>query len=569
MIAKVSPPQADLKLVALALGIALVPAAARGQTTDAHDPRGEARAAQTAFERFRVARLPWSWEPASGSCDEIVGRFCYRHEGGSDDPLPAEPEGVAAGRDSLLDRLDAAAAEDPADGWIAGQRVRYRIEAGRASEAVTLAEGCLAEPWWCAALEGVARHAVEDFAGAERAFERALAAMPASERARWEDVEPLLDGASRAVWRSLGPGARAAFAARLWWAADPLWSVPGNERRAEHLARRAWDRMQEEAASAYDVSWGRDLSELLVRYGWPAAWELARGDLGRLGGAGRPPVVARDPRGAKRFVPALAAVADPAVADPADWPLDDPSPRSTYAPSYADRFAQLEPLIARFRRGSAAVVVAGWEIPEGALPADSVISPRARTSAAMFASEGPDRPFVEARGSGGPAGGSLSLEVPWPRAVVAVETRIAGLAARWRAGMELPAGGADLPALSDLLLLTSPDDLPATLEDAIPLARGSSVVLPGERLGIFWEAYPPQGIPPPGPVTITVSVRGREAQPGGLRWREALPAEELVVPRAVALELPDLTAGRYTVEVEVTWPGASPRRARREITIRG
>jgi len=567
LIAKVSPAQSDLKLVALAIGLGLVPAAVRGQTTDEREALSEARAAQAAFERFRVARLPWSWEPASGSCDEIVGRFCYRHEGGSDDPLPAEPEGVAAARDSLLDHLDAAAAEDPSDGWIAGQRVRYRIEGGRATEAVALAEECLAEAWWCRALEGAARHAAEDFAGAERAFERALAAMPALERERWEDVGPLLDGASRAIWRRLGPGARAAFAARLWWAADPLWSVPGNERRAEHLARRTWDRMQEGAASAYDVTWGRDLSELLVRYGWPAAWELARGDLGRLGGAGRPTVVARDPRGARRFVPELAAISDPAVAQPADWPLDDPTPRSTYAPSYADRFVAFDPQIARFRRGSGAILVAGWEIPEGSLPADAAVSRQVRESAALFASEGPDRPFVEARGSGGRGGGSLSLAVPWPRAIVGVETRVAGLAARWRSGVELPAGRDDLPALSDLLLLASPDDLPAKLEDAVPLARGSNAVLAGERLGVFWEAYPPQGIPA-GPVTISVSIQGREAHPGALRWRESLPAGASIVPRAVALDLGGLSPGRYAVEVEVTWPGVAPRRARRAITIR-
>ena len=578
MIAKVSPGQADLKRMAQAVGRALFPAlaaslvlfstAVHGQTADDSRPRADAHAAQAAFERFRVARLPWSWEPASGSCDEIVGRFCYRHESGSDDPLPAEPEGVAEARDSLLARLDAAGGADPADGWIAGQRVRYRIEAGRAAEAVAMAAECAAaEDWWCAALEGAARHAVEDFAGTERAFDRALAAMPPAERARWEDVEPLLDGDSRALWRGLGPGGRAAFAARLWWAADPLWSVPGNERRAEHLARRAWDRMQEGAASAYDVSWGRDLSELLVRYGWPAAWELARGELGRLGGAGRPPVVARDPPGAKRFVPMLAAIADPAAAAPADWPLDDPSPRASYAPSYAERFVALDPQVARFRRGSGAVLVVGWELSEDDLPGDSLDDPGAGARAALFASEGPDRPFVEARGTRGPAGGALSLLVPWARAVVGVKARIAGLAARWRGGMELPAGSADLPALSDLLLLTSPDYLPATLEAAIPLARGSTVADSGERLGIFWEAYPllPGAT---GPVTVTVSVRARQAEPGALRWREELPRETRVVPRAVALELPALSPGRYAVEVEMTWPGTAPRRARRELIIR-
>lgn len=584
MIAKVSPGQADLKRTAalpagvarfFAVVLALAPVDARAQAADGGDPRAEAGAAQAAFERFRVARLPWSWEPASGRCDEIVGRFCYRHESGFDDPLPAEPEGVAGARDSLLAALDAAARRAPADGWIAGQRVRYRIEAGRASEAVAVARTCAAELWWCAALEGAARHAAEDFAGAERAFERALAAMPAAERERWEDLEPLLEGDARALWRGLGPGGRAAFAARLWWAADPLWSVPGNERRSEHLARRAWDRMQTDAASAYDVSWGRDLSELLVRYGWPAAWELARGELGRLGGAGRPPVVARDPPGAKRFVPALAAIADPAVAAAADWALDDPSPRASYAPSYADRFVALEPQVARFRRGSDAVLVAGWALSGDALPPDPGVSAETRARAAVFASEGPDRPFVEARGAGvpvlvargtgGATGGALSLAVPWRRAVVGVEVLLADVAARWRGGVELPAGAADLPAVSDLLLLRSPDDLPQTLEAAIPLARGSTEAAPEERLGIYWEAYPP----PRGaaPVTISVSVRGREGEPGALRWREVLPADAEVVPRAVALEVPALSPGRYVVEVEMVWPGTAPRRARREITI--
>jgi hypothetical protein len=333
--------------------------------------------------------------------------------------------------------------------------------------------------------------------------------------------------------------------------------------------------MQEGAASAYDVSWGRDLSELLVRYGWPAAWELARGDLGRLGGAGRPPVVARDPPGARRFLPALAAIADPAVASPADWPLDDPAPRATYAPSYAAAFLALDPQVARFRRGTDALLVVGWEIPGTALPAAPDVSAQTPARAAVFASEGPDRPFVEAwgeevpsvqtRGTGGAAGGALSLAVPWRRVVVGIEVRLGEVAARWRAGVELPAGSADLPAVSDLLLLTSPDDLPETLEAAIPLARGSTVAHAGERLGVFWEAYPPP--PGSGSVTVSVSVRGREEEPGALRWRETLPADAPVVPRAVALEIPALSPGRYAIEVEMVWPGTAPRLARREITI--
>ncbi len=143
--------------------------------------------------------------------------------------------------------------------------------------------------------------------------------------------------------------------------------------------------------------------------------------------------------------------------------------------------------------------------------------------------------------------------------------RLGEVAARWRAGLELPAASYDLPAVSDLLLLASPEALPTTLEAAIPLARGSTAVAPAERLGIFWEIYPPAGAT--GPVTITVAVRGRGARPGALRWREDLAGVGSVVPRAVALELPALPPGRYAVEVETAWPGASPRRAVREITI--
>ena len=121
---------------------------AGGAAAQASDPR----AAQAEFERERIARLPWSRESAVGPCDEVVGRFCYRHVAPSDRPPPAEPAEIDALRERLLAILDAAASADPADGWVAGQRVRYRIEAGRPRDAVEAAAECAAEPWWCAAL---------------------------------------------------------------------------------------------------------------------------------------------------------------------------------------------------------------------------------------------------------------------------------------------------------------------------------------------------------------------------------------------------------------------------------
>jgi hypothetical protein len=552
---KLSLGNRDLKLAAHAGAIALLalPAAAAAQESDP-------RAAQAAFERARVALLPWSWDPGSGRCDEIVGRFCYRHESGVDRPPPPEPAGVAGARDSLLVVLDAAAKRDPADGWVVGQRVRYRIEAGRAAEAVAVAMACGAEPWWCAALEGASRHAAGDFAAAELAFDLALTTMPVAERERWTDLEPILDAVSRRIWRGLAPGAREAFARRLWWVADPLWSVPGNERRTEHLSRHVWDGMQDGAASAYDVAWGADLRALLVRYGWPAWWERVRGDLGRLGGGGRPGVVAHDPPGAKRFVPSLAAIADPAVADASEWALDHPSPPATYAPSYARRFVSLEPQIARFRRQHGAIVAIGWA------PPDSLAADSRSLALTALASEGPDRPFVADSVRVSAEGGSLAIAVPWPRAVLGVEVRGAALAGRWRAGVELPAAATRGPAISDLLLLASPAVLPASLAEAIPLARGSSHAAPGERLGVFWEAYPPEGAAE-GPVAIALAIRDQEGEPGALRWSETFPAGERVVPRAVALRIPVLRPGDYVLQVEIVWPRAGARRAQRAFTI--
>jgi hypothetical protein len=399
--------------------------------------------------------------------------------------------------------------------------------------------------------------------------------MSEAERERWADVEPILDAPSRRLWRGLGERAREAFARRAWWAADPLWSVPGNELLAEHFARRTWNAMQEGAASAYGVPWGADLEELLVRYGWPVAWERSREGVGRLGGSGPPAVVARDPPGSRRFVPTLAAIADPAAAEAADWGLDDPRPHATYAPAYARRFLVIEPQIAAFRRGVEAILSIGW-----ALPADSVAA-GATVTAAVLASEGPDGPIAEARSASARPGGALALRVPWPRAVVSVEVLGGGAAGRWRGGIELPGSRPELPAVSDLLLLQPSSSLPATLDDALPRAREEAAARTGESLPIFWETYPGPGFAG-GPATFALGIRpgpaglgtriaralGFRGGSGGaeLRWTEELPPAT-VVPRAVRLELPELAPGDYRLELEVSWPDGRVTRASRAVSL--
>ena len=82
----------------------------------------------------------------------VVGRFCFWFE---EDPgwHPApEPPAIGRARAALVGTLDSLSALRPGDEWIAGQRIRYRVEAGDTTRAIAAARACRAAAWWCAAL---------------------------------------------------------------------------------------------------------------------------------------------------------------------------------------------------------------------------------------------------------------------------------------------------------------------------------------------------------------------------------------------------------------------------------
>ncbi len=530
-----------------------------------------ARDDQRDFERERRARLAIRLDGPGAPCDEVVGRFCWRHDDpGSDDP-PPEPDGVAALRERLLDRLASAASLRPADGWLAGQRVRYLIEAGRPGRAVDVARGCGAAGWWCRALEGWALHEAGDEVSAEAAFAAALASMPPSQRDAWEDPTWLLDARERAMWRGLSAGARRAFQVRLWWLADPWWSTPANERHVEHLARRTRARVLAEAANAFGVGWGDDLEEILVRYGWPAGWSRVRSSAAALGRAGPPPVTGHDPPGGRRFVPPWDALVAPSVA-PAEW-LDAPAPRSTYALSGARRFVVLDHQLAAFRRAGGARIVVGWDLAPDSLPPDQPVD------VALVVARGPGEEPRIGRVLGARAG-SLALSVAGGPAVVSLEARSRGtrFAGRARHGLRLPplAG----PGASDLLLLRPGAALPDSLPAAEVAARGSSRVAADERLGVFWEIYPPEA---GGSARVTIALRdergglwhGLRTLLGGggprsgvaLDWSEPVPAGVEVYPRSVEIALPGLPPGEYALELTVAWPDGTRSGSTRRILV--
>jgi hypothetical protein len=532
------------------------------------------RSEQAGFERYRAHRAPGTFRGGGGSrCDERIGRYCMWFGRDTTYEPGDEPGVVAARRQRLLTALDSAAAALPGDPWIASQRVRYAVESDETGRALSAARECRAEGWWCGALEGFALHFHGDFPAAEAAFDAVLAAMDDDDRRRWTELSMVLPDGEHRAYRRLQPEEKAAFERRFWWLADPFWTVPGNDRRTEHLARWVMDGMQERARTTEGNRWGADLREILLRYGIPVGHErtISTGMALRPGG-----LITYYPTRSWEFLPPAEAVEVPEAIAADGWRLELERTRTSYAPVYAARFVDLPHQVARFRRGSDGVLVAAYAVPE-ALAADP--DARFRAGAVWYDAEGERR--AEALHPAGPNATAFRLDVPRAPGVVSIELlEMEGRsAARARFGVEMPQ--VEGLALSDVLLLADPDARPASLPAAAAAARGATTVRPGERLALYWEIY---GVPEEArEVTVQVTLspgragwarRRLEAlglaaagAPVRMRWDEAVAAVE-VVPRSMAVQLPeDTRPGDYTLEMGVRVPGHGTVTAERVVTV--
>jgi hypothetical protein len=542
------------------------------QARDSATVLAQSRSAQAGFERFRYLRLPRTHQGGGGGrggCHEVIGRFCFWFEPEPHEPPPEAPA-IGKRRRELLDRLDAAASLLPGDGWITGQRVHYRVEAGDEDGALAAARACRAERWWCAALEGFALHEAQRFAEAHTAFDAALAAMPAEERARWADVTDLLTPEDQREYRRATEEERARLTRRLWWLGDPVWSDDANDRLTEHYARWTMHYIQQRARQVDRLAWRDDMREIVVRYGWFTAWE-------RLvplfyGSSSESTVAYNDPRTWEWLVP-LSAAREPGTLEGDEWPLLEETPTATrYAPEYAARVISLPHQVALFPRPEGAVLVAGYALPEDSLPAD----PRVRATAVVMG----DVDGARAVSSWQPtaASGALRVALPASPAVLSLEVRedSTRLFARQRQGVAWDADA----RISDLLLLAHPEARPEDLDEAARIARGSAEVRPGERVGVFWEMY---GLAAGDSVTVRVGLLSpqagwarrqleaigvtRGARSVRMGWRDATEGEA-VAARSVTVGIPsDLRPGEYTLELSVSAPGKSAAVARRKVTV--
>ena len=564
------PPDPMLFLVAplLVQSLAASPRTAPAAVQDSVRIHRSARSAQAEFEGQRRHRLPVTWRSTGGRCDVQVGRFCYWHD--DDSPQgPEEPASIRPLREDLTNLLDDAALALPGDPWIAGQRVRYLLEASRPGEALRAAEECRAAVWWCTALAGLVFHAEQSYVEADSAFDAALLQMSPAQRCDWEDASDLLPPRAEHTYKRLSCDERRAWLAPVWRLADPMWTRPGNDRRTEHYARQVMSRLDHESRSAYQMTWGPDTHELVMRYGWPERWS-------REPTSAYDPsvirVIGHEPHPAFDFIPTDSGIAAPALLMSTAWDYRARDARSRYAPPYARVVRTLDAQVVRFFRGDSALVVAAFDVPR-----DTALVPAAVRGAMAIDSGAPGSEPIHTPVEVDAGHGLARVMAPARPLFVSVEltdTSHRGLA---RARLAL-----DASSRSDLglLLYRTPRPGDASLDDVVGRALATLRVSRRERLGLYWE-YEARGAAPD-TVTYVLTVYPRSASwltrlartmrlaeaaaPVHLRFSEWRGSEERTA-RSLGVDLSHLPPGRYDVRVRVELGGVELGRATRTVDV--
>ena len=561
-------------IVASALQLAAVNAPRPVAPSDEDSVRllRRARSAQASFESVRRANLKREYGGSGGRCDVRIGRFCYWvDDEESEEPakIPEEPGRIREARTRLVATLDSLAGILPGDRWIAGQRVRYHVEAGDTTASIAAARECEGTDGWCAALAGYAFHAAGAYARADSAFEVALARMPDEERCDWLDLERVAEEAAGDRLHDTGCGERAALTARVFWAATPLFLLGTNDLRTEHLARVVRARVEERARPAQALSWGSDVEELMIRYGWPV-W-YTRTDPAP-GSMAEPTIVGHDPTPSFTFFPELSSL-DSVVAAPASaWEPRRRVGRSRYAPTYARAFHALPHQVATFRRGDSVLVVAAYDASGDTLLRGSPLE------GGLFLSPAPGQVYGERRRLGDR--GALQVMVPRQSMLFSLEllSRERRAVARARYGLTLGDGENGRGPL-DLLLFEPGAGSTRSLGEALERALTGDRLSRTRSLGLYWELYADDEQPVV--VSLTMEEVGvkwthrlartlRLADRGGpidLRWKDQPDRDARISARVMQLDISRLRPGRYRIRLTVTRPGAPPELAMREVAI--
>lgn len=268
-----------------------------------------------------------------------------------------ERRAVVAARDSLLTELRTAVSQLPGDGWLRGQYIRFLVDQGfhdtrYHAEALSAAQSCRRDLWWCGMLAGYVHARQGRLAEAGAAFTQARDAAPEAIRCQVDNVVGLVD--RRVVPRGVTlPGScaeHAAFARTLWWLADPFWSDALNERQIEHDVRTTRLLLAASLPVSEHFDWSPSdptdaVGQLVTRYGWPSTMHWSTIVQSRKTGpptstagvrfqtgkdpieqAPSPPLTTQEyTMGRVHLIPAWIALIDPLRAPASAWQLQAPS----------------------------------------------------------------------------------------------------------------------------------------------------------------------------------------------------------------------------------------------------
>jgi hypothetical protein len=560
-----------------ALSAASLEAQTRPLPTDSQKLITDLHRAQIRFEQDRRWRLPLV-PRRSGPCDVVVGRMCYWPDDEQEiDLVPSEPERISRDRDRLLETLAQAAEILPTDRWIAGQRVRYAVDAGRLDEARDAAASCRADPAWCTGLRGFVAHRVGQFEVADSLFAVMLRLLPPEQRCEWNDIGVLLEPSLRGRYGRLSCIEQDSVNAVVWPLADPLYLIAGNERRSEHYARYLWSLLMKDSEVTYDLLWNRDLRELLIRYGANERWARTAGRAG----AYRAQVVGYQRGSGEPFLPTKAVLEDRTKLQSGEWPRTRRSAPERYSPAYARTWVGLQHQLAVFSRGDSAIVVAEFDPSAVRGSVDTTHAPMSTALAFVPSDGGAAQVMTESVEPGAVARLELTgVRLPGVVSVEALD-RDDSVAGRDRYWLENRVADSRL-TISDLLLLDAGSAPPSTLDAAVKRARPSALYTRGEPVELFWEIYSADLVPPV-EVSISVVQEGRSVFRKAAEWLGLMGSRDTAVrlsfegpygrlparvwARTVTLTLPPDLSGELSVQVEALRRDGSIVRSARRVRV--
>ena len=521
-------------------------------------------------------------------------------------------------RSVLLDSLAALASLKPGDAWIAGERVRFLVDQGDVKEALAVARACTADRAWCAELAGFSFDAAGDYRRADSAYDAAAVAMTPEKRCKWTSVQTLLDEKGQSAYDHMSCDARVAANRQFWWLTTPLFSDSSQDRRSEDFTRKVL--VQLHSALPWDerFDWrdrfgGEALSEMLVRYGWPAysAWGGAQEEASHASWMGfyDSTRTATDeyPMDRLHLVPAWSAIDDPFHASANAWQLNMPTlsgdeepaaqwwPEEHYARA-AGGILQLSDQTVMLRRDADILLATASGLKSGRTQFRGDTA-----SAVLIRTTGPDdierlehQTFKNSKAI------VITANIKSKPAVFGAEfpaSQKGELSARTRFGIIPPLPLATLrhgeAAISDPVLIGADDDAPPGPDRALQEMLGSTRVR-GAKVGVYWETY---GYAAGDSVDVAVvisrhepiskvrrigmllhlahdlngqvAVRWGEPTPGHSSW--TVPGVVPIQARSIRLDLSRIEPGHYTVQVLVGKHGstAPPLTSSRDFVFEG